>query len=91
MSNLVSIHAAVTGRTPAEAAEEAQREGVDTGQYKGRVAEALNEHLRPIRERLEHYEENRDYLERVLDGGAERAAAIAERTMEEVRVSMGFR
>ena len=64
VSNLVSIHAAVTGTSESEIVKEAQ--GIDTGNYKSRVSEAVVEHLRPLRESINYYMENKDHLEKVI-------------------------
>ena len=44
----------------------------------------------PFRERAAHYHEHPEEVRRILDDGAERARAIAEGTMAEVREKMGL-
>ncbi len=60
-------------------------------QNKKELAEILNAMLEPIRKRREELEANPDYIEEVLRRGAERAAAVAEETMREVRSAMRLR
>ncbi|XP_052860504.1 tryptophan--tRNA ligase, mitochondrial [Anopheles cruzii] len=87
VSNLVTIHSLVSGKTVDEICREAV--GKNTGQYKLVVAEALIEHLRPIRERLERYTRNVGYLASVIEQGSERARAVAEVTIDEVKEKIG--
>ena len=88
VSNLVSIHAAATGASEADVVAEARE--LDTGAYKARVSEALIEHLRPLRERINYYLENKDHLESVFGSGENTAREIAHETMAEARKAVGF-
>ena len=85
---MVSIHAAVTGTSESKIVEEVQ--GIDTGNYKSRVSEAVVEHLRPLRERINYYMENKDHLEKVIGAGNETAITIAQGTMNEAKKAVGF-
>ncbi len=89
VANLVSIHAAMAGKTTEEVLAEA--EGLNTGQYKLVVAEAVNERLKPIRERADYYAKNPDFLQSTLQEGASFAGEIAARTMDEVKELVGLR
>ena len=88
VSNLVSIHAAVTGTSESEIVKEVQ--GIDTGNYKSRVSEAVVEHLRPLRESINYYMENKDHLEKVIGAGNETAITIAQETISEAKKAVGF-
>lgn len=57
---------------------------------KGPVIDAVQKELDPIRERAQHYEENRHILHQILNEGAESARTIASETMEDVREAMKF-
>jgi tryptophanyl-tRNA synthetase len=57
---------------------------------KKRLAESLNEHLEPFREKRAALEEDPDYVRDVLMDGAQRAQDIARETMAEVRSAIGF-
>lgn len=61
------------------------------GPLKELLAESIVEKLKPIREKTLDILNNRDYIDRVLDRGAEEASAIAAETMEDVRDYVGFR
>lgn len=58
--------------------------------YKLIVADAIIEHLSPIREKIEDYMRNSDFLHKVLSDGSEKARAIAESTMAEVKLKVGL-
>lgn len=58
-------------------------------QNKNECIEAVNERLRPIRERRAAIDPAS--LEEILEDGAERAREVASKTMEEVRAAMGLR
>ncbi len=87
VTNLLEILAAVSGTT-VEAAAAGFAGGY--GALKAGVAEAVVEHLRPIRER--HAELSSDPAEvlRLLAAGAERARAVAGPTLVRARDAMGF-
>lgn len=69
---------------------EEDRQGLrGCSQNKTECVEALNEALRPIRERRSQYDDAT--IEDVLRDGAERARAVAAETMTKVREVMGLR
>ncbi|KAM8708512.1 hypothetical protein ACLKA7_015483 [Drosophila subpalustris] len=88
VSNLVNIHAHVTGKSIATVVEEAN--SLDTAKYKDRVADAVIEHLRPIREKIDTHLANRSELSYMLEMGAEKARQIAHQTMGEVKQRLGL-
>ena len=61
------------------------------GDMKKQMAADANTLLAPIRERILAYSSDDAFLERVMRDGAEKAAARAEKTIEEVREIIGFR
>ena len=61
-----------------------------TARFKGAVAEALVEFLRPTRERYHELADDPGELARLLAVGADRAAGIAEATMARVRAATGL-
>ena len=79
----------VTRGVDAEAIE-AEFEGQGYGAFKGAVAEAVADHLRPVRERYAELRPDEKVLEEALAGGAERARAIASGTLADVRRVMGI-
>ena len=68
---------------------EAEFEGQGYGAFKGAVAEAVAEYLRPVRERYAALRADEAALEEALAGGADRAREIASGTLSEVRRAMG--
>ncbi|KAK7153959.1 hypothetical protein R3I94_007349 [Phoxinus phoxinus] len=88
VSNLVSIHAAVSGQSVEEVIRLAK--GMDTGQYKNVVAEAVVEKLQPIRLEIQRLRADRGHLESLLAKGAEKARGLAVPVMTEVRKLVGF-
>ena len=54
------------------------------------MADAVVEYVRPIRERYNELRPEESRIEAVLEEGADRARAIAEDTMEDVRAKMGI-
>ncbi|MGI8313203.1 tryptophan--tRNA ligase [Saccharopolyspora hattusasensis] len=87
VSSLVLLAALCTGRDPHEVAEDIGSGGAAA--LKRTVTEAVNEHLAPMRERRAAFAQDRGYLRRILREGNERANAIAETTLAEVRSAMG--
>lgn len=88
VANLLTIAALSTGRTPQDIAAEIGDRGAGT--LKVLTAEALNEHLAPIRERRRELEQNPDHLFSVLRAGNERANQVADETLSRVRELMGM-
>ena len=89
ISNLVEIHAAITDSTPDEIVKEA--EGMVTVQYKEHLANVVNDKLSPIRDEINRLKEDRGFVERVLDSGAEEAKTMAGETYSQVLKAVGFR
>lgn len=88
VSNLIEIYAAVTGKTPEAVEEEFSGQGY--GAFKPAVGEAVVEALRPIREETERLLADKAYLESLYRQGAEKATAIASRTLRKVHKKVGF-
>ena len=88
VSNLISIHSALTGLTPNEICIDCKN--LETGKYKLHLAQVLNDHLAPIREHSEYLLNNKDHLESVLRLGEDAAKSIAGQTMIEVSKLVGL-
>jgi len=86
VSNLLLLAGLASGRDPEEIAAEIGDGG--GGTLKRVVTEAVNEHFAPIRERRAELVADPGYLRRVLAEGNERANAVAEATLAEVRTAM---
>ena len=88
VSNLMQIYSCATGRTMDEI--EAEFEGKGYGVFKPAVGEAVIEMLRPVREEAERIMKDKAYLESIYRAGAEKAEAVAMRTMRKVYKKIGF-
>jgi tryptophanyl-tRNA synthetase len=64
--------------------------GLGYGTVKKRLAELLIEYFRPYRQKRAELENNLDFVEQLLKTGAERAGAVARRTLEGVRQAVGL-
>lgn len=68
-----------------------QSTGVKYAELKQQLAEAIYKELQPIQNKRRELEEKPEYVEQVLRDGAQRARAIAEKTVREIREKMGLR
>jgi tryptophanyl-tRNA synthetase len=88
LTNLLAIFSLVTGE-PIDALE-GRFEGRGYGEFKAELAEAVVDHLTPMRERYEAAMADPGELERVLATGAKRAAEVAADTLADVREAVGL-
>lgn len=88
VTNLIDILAVARGMGRDEV--EAEFEGVGYGDFKQAVGDGVVELLTPVRERYQELRPDEAALEATLAAGAEKARAIAARTMVDVRARMGF-
>jgi tryptophanyl-tRNA synthetase len=88
VANLMSVYSSVTG----ESFEEIEKEfsGRGYGDFKPAVGDAVIETLRPIRENAEKMISEKAYLQEVYTKGAEKASAIARKTLRKVYKKVGF-
>jgi len=88
VSNLINIYGAATGKTVQEV--EKVFENARYGEFKMAVGETVAEVLRPVRERYNELIGDKEYLEKVMKQGAEKASAIASVTLKDVYEKVGF-
>ncbi|HEX6310369.1 MAG TPA: tryptophan--tRNA ligase, partial [Acidimicrobiia bacterium] len=88
VSNLLELYAVATGRTLAKA--EAEFSGSGYGDFKGAVADAIVEFLRPLQERYDDLAADPAEVDRQLARGAAKARAIADPVLERVRRATGL-
>ena len=88
ISNLLTIYSALTGRTIEDL--EAAYEGRGYGDLKKDLAEVVVEFVRPFRDRTLALLDDKAQLDAMLRSGAEKAAAVAERTLADVYERVGF-
>lgn len=88
ITNLLTIYASLCDIS----VEAAEREfsSSDYATFKTRVGEAAVEKLRPIREKYESLRRDDGALIELMRTGAERAARLAQRTLEKVYKKIGF-
>jgi tryptophanyl-tRNA synthetase len=87
ISNLMSILAQCTGTSLQEIQN--AYEGQGYGTFKKDVAEAVVQALEPIQKRYTEIRASGE-IHRILKEGAERASAVADETLREVKQAMGF-
>lgn len=89
VNNLLTIYQAFTGQSQEEIEQHfASARGY--GDLKKAVAEVVVESLKPIQVRYRELTEDVRNIDEILADGAERARTIADKTLFEVRESMGF-
>jgi tryptophanyl-tRNA synthetase len=88
IANLLDLLAVTTADNPARLAEAIGARGA--AQLKQLLTEAINELLRPIRQRRAEFAEDTTYLNEVLDTGNARARHLAECTLAEVHNVLGM-
>ena len=88
VATLMDIYSVCTGRSFEEI--EAEFAGKGYGAFKPAVGEAVVELLRPVREETERLLKDKGELERLYRQGAQRANAVANRTLTKVHKKLGF-
>ena len=89
ITNLLTIYAAVTGRTVREI--EKEYEGRGYADFKSSLSQSLVEFLEPFRRRYVEILDDPAQLDKVLDSGAAQAREAAGKTMRLVRGRIGLR
>jgi tryptophanyl-tRNA synthetase len=87
ISNLLTIHSALSGRTIADLENEFAGKGY--GDFKGAVAEVVVEYLRPIRTRAVELLADETHLLEILHQGSAKARTVAEATLKETYKNLG--
>lgn len=88
VSNLLSIYSVFSGKS----IEDAQKDfaGKGYGEFKLAVGEAVADKLKPIQETQAKILADKEYLNNILKGGAERASYEANKTLSKVYKKIGF-
>jgi len=87
VSNLIEILSVARAVAPQVIEKEFAASGYAA--FKQAVADAIIQYLAPVRERYERIRPDEDGLETTLAEGAEKARAVASKTLERVRQAMG--
>jgi tryptophanyl-tRNA synthetase len=88
ISNLLTIHAALSGKSIADLENEFVGKGY--GDFKAAVAEVVVEYLRPIRSRALELLDDEAHLIKVLHAGADKARAVASATVADTYKNLGL-
>ncbi len=88
IKNLITIYSSFSGMTPEEI--EKKYEGKGYGEFKEDIGELVAESLKPIREKVEYYLDNKNELEEIYTAGAERASKAARKILSKVYRKVGF-
>ncbi len=87
-NNLLTLYMLLAGKTKEEVAAECQDMG--WGQFKPLLTETTINALKPIQEKYQQVMDDKGYLESVLRDGKEKAQAIANQTLTQVKAAMGY-
>ena len=86
--NLVGIYGTLSGKTAQQVLADFGGQGFGT--FKPALAELIVEKIAPIGDEMRRLEADRAYVKSILSEGAERAAAIANPIVEDVKKIVGF-
>lgn len=87
ISNLLNILSCCTNKSISDL--ETEFEGVGYGEFKKAVADAIITLLMPIQDKYEKILADKDYLNKVLDDGVQKASYFARKTLSKVKRKMG--
>lgn len=88
ISNLLTIYSALTGKSVSQA--ESDFAGKGYGDFKGAVAEVVVEYLKPVRDNANELLKDEAHLNKLLKIGAEKAEAVASKTLKDTYNAMGL-
>jgi tryptophanyl-tRNA synthetase len=88
VSNLLTIHSALSGQSIADLENEFDGKGY--GDLKGAVAEVVVEYFRPVRERTMELLKDPAELTKILKIGADKANVVAEETLKKTYDALGM-
>lgn len=87
-NNLLTLYMLLSGKKKEEVAAECQDMG--WGQFKPLLTETAINALKPIQEKYQQIMDDKGYLESVLRDGREKAEAIANQTLKDVKAALGY-
>lgn len=88
ISNLLTIHSALSGRSIADI--ESEFAGKGYGDFKGAVAEVVTSYFAPVREKTNALLQDEAALMKILNEGSEKARAVASQTLAKVYSGLGL-
>jgi tryptophanyl-tRNA synthetase len=87
-NNLLGLYQILSGKTKEDVAAQCQDMG--WGQFKPLLTETMIESLKPIQDKYQAVIDDKGYLESVLRQGREKAEAIANETLLNVKSALGY-
>lgn len=87
-NNLLTLYMLLSGKKKEEVAAECQDMG--WGQFKPLFTETAINALKPIQEKYQEITADKGYLESVLRDGREKAEAVANQTLADVKAALGY-
>lgn len=87
-NNLLTLYTLLSGKRKEDVAVECQDMG--WGQFKPLLTDTIIESLKPIQEKYQLITADKSYLESVLRDGGEKARAIANQTLSQVKTALGY-
>ncbi|BAY12517.1 tryptophan--tRNA ligase [Calothrix sp. NIES-2098] len=87
-NNLLTLYMLLAGKTKQEVAAECQDMG--WGQFKPLLTETAIAALKPIQDKYQAVMDDKGYLESVLRDGRQKAQAVANQTLVEVKAALGY-
>lgn len=88
ISNLLTIHSALSGRTISDIENEFVGKGY--GDFKGAVAEVVTTYFAPVREKTQELLADEKALLEILRAGSDKARAVAATTLTKVYDALGL-
>ncbi|OUL37812.1 tryptophan--tRNA ligase [Nostoc sp. T09] len=87
-NNLLTLYMLLSGKKKEEVAAECQDMG--WGQFKPLLTETAIAALKPIQEKYQAVMDDKGYLDKVLREGRQKAQAVANQTLAEVKAALGY-
>ncbi|MEH2126827.1 tryptophan--tRNA ligase [Nostoc sp.] len=87
-NNLLTLYTLLAGKKKEDVAVECQDMG--WGQFKPLLTDTIIESLKPIQEKYHSVTADKSYLDSVLRDGGEKARAIANQTLSQVKAALGY-
>ncbi|MDF2485262.1 MAG: trpS [Herbinix sp.] len=88
IKSLIEIYCIATGKTIAETEKEFSSAGY--GDFKLAVGESVVSMLKPIQDEFHRLEKEKDYIDGIIKGNAEKANYYATKTLRKVQKKVGF-
>lgn len=88
ISNLLTIHSALSGKSIPEL--ESEFAGKGYGDFKGAVAEVVTSYFAPVKARAEELLQDEQALLQILREGSEKARAVASQTLRQTYDALGL-